>query len=174
MPPPPRLFWPEVWQPLYPKNFWSVPLEDGHDQCILCLGSQHALLARENPESCVLYSQHRLERPMLVFLPLNVPPLPLLMFLSPKWGKWLPLKCRQSMQARGQISLPCLLICQGRPIVVPPMAPPQGLVQWRMTIRRRTLMSSPSSPLATLTCPLDSPQLAPQAWCQARWGSSRS
>ena len=31
----------------------SMPLEDGHDKCVLCLGYQHAILSRENPQSCM-------------------------------------------------------------------------------------------------------------------------
>lgn len=31
----------------------SMPLEDGHDECVECLGPQHALLARESPHSCM-------------------------------------------------------------------------------------------------------------------------
>ena len=30
-----------------------MPLEDGHDNCVLCLGHQHAMLARDTPQSCM-------------------------------------------------------------------------------------------------------------------------
>lgn len=31
----------------------EMPLEDGHDSCVLCLGHEHALVSRENPQSCM-------------------------------------------------------------------------------------------------------------------------
>ena len=31
----------------------AMPLEDGHDNCVLCLGHEHALVSRENPQSCM-------------------------------------------------------------------------------------------------------------------------
>lgn len=31
----------------------SMPLEDGHDKCVLCLGHKHTVLSRENPQSCM-------------------------------------------------------------------------------------------------------------------------
>ncbi len=31
----------------------SMPLEDGHDKCVLCLGRQHAILSRENKQACM-------------------------------------------------------------------------------------------------------------------------
>lgn len=30
-----------------------MPLEDGHDECVLCLGHQHAILSGENTHSCM-------------------------------------------------------------------------------------------------------------------------
>ncbi len=31
----------------------QMPIEDGHDRCVLCLGQNHASLARDNPSSCM-------------------------------------------------------------------------------------------------------------------------
>lgn len=31
----------------------QMPIEDGHDKCVLCLGENHTFLARENPSSCM-------------------------------------------------------------------------------------------------------------------------
>ena len=31
----------------------AMPLEDGHDSCVLCLGHEHAVVSRENPQSCM-------------------------------------------------------------------------------------------------------------------------
>ncbi len=31
----------------------AMPLEDGHDSCVLCLGHEHALVSRANPQSCM-------------------------------------------------------------------------------------------------------------------------
>lgn len=31
----------------------AMPLEDGHDSCVLCLGHEHALVSKENPQSCM-------------------------------------------------------------------------------------------------------------------------
>ena len=31
----------------------AMPLEDGHDNCVLCLGHEHALVSKENPQSCM-------------------------------------------------------------------------------------------------------------------------
>lgn len=80
--------------------------------------------------------------------------LPLLMSLSLKWEERLPLEWRQSMQSHGQVSFPSTDL-PARPALFPPMAPPLSLGRWRMAIRWRTLMKCLSSPLATLTCPLD-------------------
>lgn len=141
----------------------SMPFEDGHDQSLLCLGPEHALLAIVTPKSCMncLSCQHGLERPLHVFLPPAITTQththdpPTSHVPEPEVGR----KAATGVEAEHAIPrvgfLPLSTDLPARPALFPPMAPPLSLGRWRMAIRWRTLMKCLSSPLATLTCPLD-------------------
>ena len=141
----------------------AMPLEDGHDNCVLCLGHEHAPVSKENPQSCM----------DCFILPARTREARCRFFAAKRMGSHVSEGLRQKIRRMAtasegrreypgawQAPLPPL-----QPMVVrPPLSsfPPRlrGQAGRKKKSRRRTWMWKPSFPLMTMTSLVHSTQWA--------------